>query len=98
MAKQALDNAPVAAARLGGVLYLGIAVFGGFSMGYLPSVIMTAGDAGATAANIAANMDLFRFGILCDVVVILCEIVLTVILYGLLAPVNRKLSQMAAMA
>ena len=85
-------------ARIAGALYLVIALFGGFSIGYVPSVIVEAADPAATAANLAANMGLFHAGILADIVVILVEVVLTALVFVLFAPVSKVLSLTAAFA
>lgn len=68
-------------ARNAGALYLAIAVCGGFSIGYVPSQIVVAGDAATSAANLMDRFGLFRLGILADSAVILFEIAITVILY-----------------
>ena len=57
-------------ARTAGLLYLIIAVFGAFAIAYVPSVIVVAGEAAATAANLMANQALFGMGVFADVVVI----------------------------
>jgi hypothetical protein len=49
-------------ARTAGLLYLLLAVTGGFSMLYVPSLIVS-GDAAATASTISAHESLFRLGI-----------------------------------
>jgi hypothetical protein len=54
------------------------------------------GDAATTAGNIMASEGLFRLGIVSDSLVFLIEIVLTVLLYVLLKPVNQTLSLVAA--
>jgi hypothetical protein len=82
-------------AKLAGLLYLLIAISGGFSIGYMPSVIIEAGDAAATAQNMMDHLGLFRLGILGDIVVLLLEIALTVILYQLLKPVNQTIAMIA---
>lgn len=82
-------------AKFAGLLYLLIAISGGFSIGYVPSVIMAPGDAATTAQNLLDNQGLFRLGILGDIVVLLLEIVLTVILYRLLKPVNQTIAMVA---
>jgi hypothetical protein len=82
-------------ARIAGALYLVIAVCGGFAIGYVPSVIVVAGDAAATAANLLANKGLFALGVLADVVVMLTEIVLTVMLYVLFRPASPTLALVA---
>ncbi len=86
---------PTAYAKLAGLLYLLIAISGGFSIGYMPSVIMVPGDAATTAQNIIENQGLFRLGIAGDIVVFLMEIILTVMLYRMFKPVNPTLSLIA---
>lgn len=83
-------------ARFAGLCYLLIAIAGGFSIGYVPTVIVAPGDATGTAQNITNNLGLFRLGILADVFVLMLEVVLTVLLYRLFKPVNRTLSLIAA--
>lgn len=83
-------------ARLAGLFYLLIAISGGFSIGYVPTVIVAPGDASATALNITNNLGLFRLGIVADVFVLMLEVALTVMLYRLFKPVSRTLSLIAA--
>lgn len=86
----------MAYAKLAGVLYLLIAITGGLSIGYMPSVIIAAVDAVKTAQNIEDNLGLFRLGILGDIVVLLLEVVLTVMLYRLFKQVNQTIAMVAA--
>ena len=66
---------------------------------YLPSTLIVPDDAALTVANISASQDLFRMGgIGAELVVLLSEVVLTIILYVLLKPVNRTLSLLAAVS
>jgi hypothetical protein len=53
-------------ARIAGVLYLAVAILAGFAIGYVRPKVYVAGDATATAQNIAANEGLFRLGFLAD--------------------------------
>ncbi|MCF2904038.1 DUF4386 domain-containing protein [Octadecabacter sp. CECT 8868] len=69
--------------RVAGALYLAIACFGGFSIGYVPQAIVVAGDASATASNLSANLGLFKLGVLADIFIILFEVALTAILFVL---------------
>ncbi|MDB4728164.1 DUF4386 domain-containing protein [Saprospiraceae bacterium] len=85
-------------AKFAGLLYLLIAISGGFSIGYMPSVIIVSDDAATTAQNLLENQGLFRLGILGDIVIILLEIILTVILYRLFKPINQTISMIAAFA
>ena len=82
-------------ARIAGVLILIMSVFAGFSMLYVPNLIVP-GDAATTANNIMASEGLFRLGIVGDSAVFLLEIVVIVILYVLLKPVSKTLSLVAA--
>lgn len=85
-------------ARIAGFLYLIIAVFGIFSMMYIPSKLIVSGDAAATVNKILASESLFRIGFVSDSIVFLSEIVLTVLLYILLKPVSKTLALVAAFA
>ncbi len=83
-------------ARIAGILTLLIVVFAPFSMIYVPSTLMVPGDAAVTVDNIMASEGLFRLGMASDSIVFLIEIVLTVLLYVLVKPVNKTLSLTAA--
>jgi hypothetical protein len=85
-------------AKIAGVLYLLIAVLAGFVHFYVPDKLFESGDAGTTASNIMASQGLFRMSIGVELVILLSEIVLTVLLYGLLKPVNKTLSLVAAVS
>lgn len=75
-------------ARVAGLLYLIVAACGGFSELYVRAGVKVAGDAAATADNIAASATLFRVGALTDLVNLVCFLVLALVLYGLLKPVG----------
>jgi hypothetical protein len=77
-------------ARIAGLLYLIVAVAGGFSELYVRSSVKVPGNAAATADNISASATLFRIGALTDLVGIVCFLVLGLILYGLLKPVSAR--------
>ncbi len=86
-------------ARIAAVLYLLIAVVSGVAHGYVPSKLIVPGDAAATASNVMALDSLLRVGgVGSELVILLSEIVLTVLLYVLLKPVNRTLSLVAAVS
>jgi hypothetical protein len=80
---------------IAGALYLTIAVCGGFSIGYVPSQIVVAGDATTTAANLMDQLGLFRLGVLADSAVILLEIAITVILYQMFQSASPRLALIA---
>ena len=83
-------------ARIAAILTLLIVILAPFSMLYVPSTLIAPGDAARTASNIAASEGLFRIGMASDSIVFLIEILLTVLLYVLLKPVNKTLSLAAA--
>lgn len=96
--KTLLQTSPGNFARLAGLLYLLIAICGGFSMGYVPSIIFVSADATATATNILANQTLVILGVFADAGIFLMEIILTAMLFMLLSPVNKTLALIAAFA
>ena len=83
---------PKAHARIGGVLYLIIIAAGLFAEAFVRSRLIVPTDAAATANNILAHETLFRLGIAADLSTFVCAIPVTVILYGLLKPVNKNLA------
>lgn len=83
-------------AKITAVLILVMAVIAPFSMLYIPSALVVPGDAATTAHNIMASEGLFRLGLVGDSVVFLIELGIAVLLYGLLKPVSKTLSLVAA--
>jgi hypothetical protein len=88
-------NYPMRNARIAGVLYIVIAAAAVVAHMYVPSNLIVPGDPATTAANIAASGTLFRIGIASEFVVLLSEVVLSVLLYALLKPVNNTVSLLA---
>ena len=84
--------------KFAGVLYLIITFVAPFSMLYVPSKLIVAGDALATAANIQSSQELFRAAIVSDALVFLLEIALTVLVYQLVKPVDKTLALISAYA
>src|SRR5205807_3408540 len=87
-------NSPKRLARIAGVLYLLVGIFGGFAQGFVYPKIYAAGDAATTAGNLVANSGLVRIGVLADVVQATVWVFLAMALYGLL----RQAHQSAAFA
>ncbi|NQU32562.1 MAG: DUF4386 domain-containing protein [Bacteroidetes bacterium] len=83
-------------ARFAGLLYLLIAVFGGFAFFAGYENLMETGDATTTTNNILNSEFIFRIGILGDSFTFLGEIILTILLYKIFKPVSKTLSQIAA--
>lgn len=83
-------------AKIAGVLYLIIIVFGIFSEVFVRSSLIEAGDAAETATNILSATSFFRTGFVSDVIMVLSDVAIAVIFYQLFKPVSSTLSLMAA--
>lgn len=53
-------------ARIAGVLYLCVGIFGGFAQGFVGPKNYAAGDAVATTMNVVTNPELVRLGVVAD--------------------------------
>jgi hypothetical protein len=79
-------------ARTAGLLYLVIAVLGGFAQ-MVRVQVYEPGNAAATAANIVANATLVRLSFVADLVQAMVWLVLAVTLYRLLAHAGRSIAR-----
>src|ERR1700730_4886202 len=77
-------------ARIAGVLYLLVGIFGGFAQGFVYPKIYVAGDAATTAANLIANAGLVRMGVVADFFDNTIWVFLALTLYRLLKHVNKS--------
>jgi hypothetical protein len=82
--------------RLVGVLFLLSALGGGFGEFYVPTHIIVAGDAAATASNVITHAWFFRLGFAAYLVEATCDIALAWAFYVLLKPVQKNLALLAA--
>jgi len=78
-------------ARVGGVLYLAVAVAGGFSE-YVRTSNTVAGDPAATAANVAGHSTLFQVAFAADLADLPLFLAVGIILYVVLRPVNAPVA------
>lgn len=85
-------------AKVTALLILALAFIAPFGMLIVPAQLVVPGEAVATASNVRASAGLLRAGMASDALVFLIEIVLTVLIYVLLKPVNETLSLIAAFA
>ncbi|MCA9933937.1 MAG: DUF4386 domain-containing protein [Ardenticatenaceae bacterium] len=93
------ELSPSAYARIAGVLYLIITVAAIFAHFVVPDQLIVPGDVAATAVNITNSQSLFRVGLVgSELIILLSEVVLSVVLYVLLKPVNKTLSLVAAVS
>lgn len=77
-------------ARIAGVLYLIVGIFGGFAVGYVSPMLYVPGDAAATTAKVVGNADLVRIGVLADLLQATVFIFLAMTLFLLLNRVHRS--------
>ncbi len=68
-------NNPQKTARLAGFFYLLVVIFGGFTVALRANLIVPE-NAAATASNILASQGLFRLGIVSDLVMMACYLML----------------------
>ncbi|MBT4268516.1 MAG: DUF4386 domain-containing protein [Deltaproteobacteria bacterium] len=80
---------PTVYARVAGILYLLMVPLGFFGYMYVPSLIVS-GDPVKTASNIITSGSLFRLSIVSALTVQVVNIVLVLVLYRLLKPVNKN--------
>lgn len=77
-------KSPKRLARTAGVLYLLVAIFGGFAQAVVEPRMYVPGDAAATAGNVVANEGLMRLGVVSDLVNEVLLVLLALTLYALL--------------
>lgn len=82
-------------ARAAGFLYLITIIAGGFAEAIVREGLTVYGDVAATAQNILASEQMYRFGFVADLVCIISTTFLSVIFYILFKPVNRNMSLVA---
>ncbi len=61
-----LVNSPKRLARIAGLLYLFVGIFGGFAEGFVDPRMYAAGDSAATAGNVFANAGVVRLGVVAN--------------------------------
>ena len=96
MTSRIADLSQQKAAKIAGFLYLVIIIAGIFAEFFVRSSLIVAGDATATANNIAASEGLFRAGIAADMVMIMCDVAVALLFYVLFKPVSKSLALLAA--
>ena len=84
-------------AKTAGLLYLLVIVFGMFAELYVNLTLIVPGDARTTAQNIMASSNLFRIGFMSGLFHHTSFLLLVLVLYKLLKPVNKNLASMMAL-
>jgi hypothetical protein len=80
-------------ARAAGILYLLVAILGGFAHFYSRGTVYTPGDAAATADRVAANAGLVRAGVVADLVQATLFLFVAMALYLLLRHVHEHVAR-----
>lgn len=81
-------------ARIAGVLWLLMSVFGLFSqMGFRESVFII-DNLAMTADNILSNQFLFRLGVVSELIMLICYLLTGLVLYRLLAAIHKDLASL----
>jgi hypothetical protein len=83
-------TSPRRLARIAGLCYLVVAIFGGFSPAYVRARVYAPGDAATTAGNVAADASLVRIGFVADLVQATFFLFVVLTLSRLLQHVNRN--------
>lgn len=79
-------------ARLAGVLYLLVAVFGLFAQMYVLNTVYVPGDAAVTARNIVDHATLVRLGVVADLAMAVSFVFLGMTFYKLFKHVNKDVA------
>src|SRR3954468_9230256 len=91
--KGAIMSSPKRLARIAGLFYLVVAIFGGFAEGFVDSKMYVAGNATATAGNVLANAGLVRMGVVAHLVDGVFFVLTAVALYLLLNHVQKNVAR-----
>lgn len=79
-------------ARIAGLLYLILAVCGGWAELYVRSGVKVPGDAAATAANVVENATLMRMAFAAEMVNITCFLLVALLMYAILKSVSDRIA------
>lgn len=82
-------------ARLAGLAYVLIILIGIFSVSYIETSLVVAGDDAATVNNLLANQLRFRIGVLSEILMFVLVILLSLALYVILKRVDKNLALLA---
>jgi hypothetical protein len=85
-------TSPKRLARIAGVLYLLVSIFGGFAEGFVEPKMYVAGNAATTASNLLANSGLVRLGVVADLFNATVWVFLGMTLYLLFKHVNKSVA------
>lgn len=87
---------PAAKARIAGLAYLVIIIAATFAEQFVRNAATVSGDAAATAANVLAREELWRWATAADLATATCDIIVALLLYEILKPLGKTVSLLAA--
>lgn len=90
---ESIVKSPKRLARIAGILYLLVGVFGGFAEGFVDPKMYVSGNAAATAGNVVANSGLVRMGVVAHLLDGTFFVFLAMTLYILLKHVHKSVAQ-----
>jgi len=91
------ETSPQIYARICGVLYLIIIITGIFAETFVRSKLTVSGNAIATADNILISEKLWRLGFSASIIMLVCDVGVTYLLYILLKPVNKNIALLSTL-
>jgi hypothetical protein len=95
-AEQIANASPRLKARFAGAFYLVNGMMYSYADSHVHDKILVAGNAAATAQNILANGQVLRTCFAVELASSACYVVVTLLLFDLLKPVNKSISTLAA--
>jgi len=87
------SSSPKRLARIAGVLYLLVGIFGGFAEGFVDPKMYVAGNAAATAGNVVAGSGLVRMGVVAHLLDGTLFVFLAMALYILLEHAHKSVAR-----
>src|SRR5437867_12549458 len=91
--EEGIASSPKRLARIAGVFYLLVGIFGGFAEGFVDPKMYVAGDAAATTANVVANAALLRMGVVAHLFDAAFFVLTALTLYVLLKHVYKSVAR-----
>src|SRR2546430_6473590 len=91
--EEGIASSPKRLARIAGVFYLLVGIFGGFAEGFVDPKMYVAGDAAATAGNVVANSGLVRMGVVAHLLDGAFFVITAMNLYILLEHVQKSVAR-----
>lgn len=86
-------SSPKRLARIAGIFYLFVAIFGGFAEGFADPKMYVAGNAAATAANVLSNLGLVRLSVASHFLDATFLLLTAMALYSLLQHVDKNIAR-----